>query len=100
MKPVSEGERQFNPHAIRERFGRAMAASMKAPSPELRFTIVDALRDVILLLKEIDNITPRADYHGKVTLENLELKERLDLLESQQEAMRYELFLARNSRKG
>jgi len=73
--------------AIRQRYGMAVLKAARQND----YTVVDALRDIPTLLRELDIMTPKADEHGRVTIENEELKEQVKELEGVIAGLRYEL---------
>lgn len=90
-------DRDNSPSAIRQRYGMAIIhAGVKGDA-----VVMNSLRDIPTLLKELIVMTPRADEHGRVTIENelLEernrvLAERIKEVEEEMVALRYEARIA------
>lgn len=87
----SKDVRDYSLSAIRRRYGIAVVRAATTPDS----TTHDSLRDVPFLLKEIDTMTPRADEHGRVTIENELLKEQVEALAAQVKDLEDELVTMR-----
>ena len=94
--------------AIRSRYGIAMINIMKLTpeQAELRRILTQSLLDVVVLLKELEKMTPKADEHGLVMLHVEELQEELqdhqdyiEMLEADLEEQKYERRLLEISRR-